>query len=113
MKFKQLARIDQSAGLAEHKLTLGNIILKTVESLDDDFIEKFHQTIGKNVKKLRERKGYSQLVLSQTLGYKSVGLISQAEIYHKGQHFNLEHLLKIAHVLECHIEDFFQESVGE
>ena len=81
--------------------------------LDHYCIEKFHYKIGKNVKRLREQKGYSQLALSQALGYKSVGLISQAEIYHKGQHFNLEHLLKIAHVLECSIEDFFQESVGE
>lgn len=83
------------------------------ETLDNHDIEKFHYKIGKNVKRLRERKGYSQLALSQALGYKSVGLISQAEIYHKQQHFNLEHLLKIAHILECHIEDFFQESDGE
>jgi len=87
--------------------------LKTVEDIDDYFIEKFHHTIGKNVKKLREQKGYSQLALSQALGYKSVGLISQAEIYHKQQHFNIEHLAKIAYILECQIEDFFQESVGE
>jgi len=87
--------------------------LKTVESLHYDSIEKLHHTIGKNVKKMRERKGYSQLALSQALGYKSVGLISQAEIYHKQQHFNIEHLVKIAYVLECKIEDFFQESVGE
>ncbi|WP_263831892.1 helix-turn-helix domain-containing protein [Sulfurospirillum oryzae] len=88
--------------------------MKTVETtIDHSFIEKFHYTVGKNVKKLRERKGYSQLALSQALGYKSVGLISQAEIYHKRQHFNLEHLFKIAYILECDIADFFQESVGE
>lgn len=87
--------------------------MKTVENFHHDSIEKFHHTIGKNVKKMRERKGYSQLALSQALGYKSVGLISQAEIYHKQQHFNIEHLVKIAYVLECKIEDFFQESVGE
>lgn len=78
-----------------------------------EMIEKFHSQIGKNVKKLRERKGYSQLALSQALGHKSVGLISQAEIYYKHQHFNLEHLIKIAYILECKVEDFFQESVGE
>jgi len=87
--------------------------LRTVENLDNYSIEKFHYTVGKNVKRLRERKGYSQLALSQALGHKSVGLISQAEIYYKQQHFNLEHLVKIAYILECTVEDFFQESVGE
>jgi len=87
--------------------------LRTVENLDSYSIEKFHYTIGKNVKRLRERKGYSQLALSQALGHKSVGLISQAEIYYKQQHFNLEHLVKIAYILECTVADFFQESVGE
>lgn len=55
--------------------------LRTVENLDSYSIEKLHYTIGKNVKRLRERKGYSQLALSQALGHKSVGLVSQAEIY--------------------------------
>ena len=87
--------------------------MKTIENIDTSYIEKIHRTIGKNVKKLRERKGYSQLYLSQALGYKSVGLISQAELYHKRQHFNIEHLLKIAYILECEIEDFLHESVGE
>ena len=87
--------------------------MRTVENLDSYSIEKLHYTIGKNVKRLRERKGYSQLALSQALGHKSVGLVSQAEIYYKQQHFNLEHLVKIAYILECTVEDFFQESVGE
>ena len=87
--------------------------MRTVENIDSYSIEKIHYTIGKNVKRLRERKGYSQLALSQALGHKSVGLISQAEIYYKQQHFNLEHLVKIAYILECTVEDFFQESVGE
>ena len=87
--------------------------MRTVENIDSYSIEKIHYTIGKNVKRLRERKGYSQLALSQALGHKSVGLISQAEIYYKQQHFNLEHLVKIAYILECTVADFFQESVGE
>lgn len=87
--------------------------MRTVENIDSYSIEKIHYTIGKNVKRLRERKGYSQLALSQALGHKSVGLVSQAEIYYKQQHFNLEHLVKIAYILECTVEDFFQESVGE
>ena len=77
--------------------------VKTIEDLDMNDIDIFHRSIGKNVKKYRELKGYSQLALSQALGHKSVGLVSQAEIYHKKQHFNLEHLYKIAYILECDI----------
>lgn len=77
--------------------------VKTIEDLDMNDIDIFHRNIGKNVKKYRELKGYSQLALSQALGHKSVGLVSQAEIYYKKQHFNLEHLYKIAYILECDI----------
>lgn len=45
------------------------------------------------------------MALAQALGHKSVGLISQGELYLKKQHFNLEHLYKIAYILECDIED--------
>lgn len=75
--------------------------MKTIEDLDQSIIDDFHRQIGRNVKKYRELKGYSQLALSQALGHKSVGLVSQAEIYLKKQHFNLEHLYKIAYILEC------------
>lgn len=78
--------------------------MKTIEDLNSDEIDNFYIQIGKNVKKQRELKGYSQLALSQALGHKSVGLVSLAEIYHKKQHFNLEHLYKIAYILECDIQ---------
>ena len=61
-----------------------------------------------NVKKYRELKGYTQLQLSQALGHKSVGLVSQAELYLKKQHFNLEHLYKIAYILECDVADLIK-----
>ena len=61
------------------------------------------KAIGKNVKKAREEKGLTQLQLSQAIGHKSVTIISRAEICYKGQHFNIEHLSKIAHILEIDI----------
>lgn len=78
--------------------------MRDVESLPKDFIEDLYRTIGLNVKKERENKGLSQLQLSQMIGHKSVTIISRAEIYYKGQHFNIEHLSKIAYVLEIDIE---------
>ncbi len=91
--------------------------MKTVEDLHDDAIDAFHRQIGRNVKSQRELKGYSQLELSQALGHKSVGLVSQAEIYYKKQHFNLEHLYKIAYILECELHVLIEQppydSAGE
>lgn len=78
--------------------------MRDVESLPENFIEDFHRTIGQNVKKARENKGLSQLQLSQLIGHKSVTIISRAEIFYKGQHFNIEHLVKISYVLEICID---------
>jgi len=78
--------------------------MKDVESLPENFTEALHRTIGLNVKKEREKKGLSQLQLSQMIGHKSVTIISRAEIFYKGQHFNIEHLVKIAFVLDIDIE---------
>ena len=56
--------------------------------------------------KKREEKGLSQLQLTHLMGFKSVSLVSQAEICHN-QHFSLKHLFMIASILECDINDFF------
>lgn len=78
--------------------------MNDAESLPENFTEKLHKTIGLNVKKEREKKGLSQLQLSQMIGHKSVTIVSRAEIFYKGQHFNIEHLVKIAFVLDINIE---------
>jgi transcriptional regulator with XRE-family HTH domain len=75
---------------------------------DKDIEEKIHIQIGKNVKKLREKHGLTQLELAQELGFKSVSIISQGEIYKNRQHFNIIHLTKIACVLGEPIEKFFE-----
>ena len=71
----------------------------------------FYKTIGSNVKKLREERGLTQLELSQQMNFNSVGLVGQAEIYYNKQHFSLKHLYMIASILECKLEDFFQDVV--
>ena len=79
--------------------------MRDVESLPNDYVKLLHQEIGLAVKKERIKKGLSQLQLSQAIGHKSVTIISRAEICYKGQHFNIEHLMKIAYVLEINIEE--------
>ena len=76
-------------------------------------IDNFYKQIGLNVKKYRTSKGLTQLELAYALGHKSVGLVSQAELYLKKQHFNLEHLYKIAYVLECNIEELISTSTNK
>jgi len=62
-------------------------------------IDNFYIEIGKKVKKLREENNITQLELSYAMGYKSVSLVSSAELYSKKKHFNLEHLYKISKIL--------------
>ena len=84
--------------------------MKNADELPSEVIDNFYIQIGINVKKQRELKGYTQLQLSQALDHKSVGLVSQAELYLKKQHFNLEHLYKIAYILECDFKEFFENT---
>ncbi len=68
-------------------------------------IEVFYKEIGQKVKKLRKSKGMTQLELSYAMGYKSVSLVSSAELYTKKKHFNLEHLYKISKILNVKLSD--------
>ena len=83
--------------------------MKTIEDIEDEQIDEYYKLIGKNVKKLRNKKGLTQLQLSQCLNHKSVGLVSQSELYLKKQHFNLKHLYYLSYILDCKVSDFFKE----
>lgn len=67
-----------------------------------------HQQIGRNVARLRKEKNLSQLDLSLKLGHKSVSIVASAERFYKKKHFNIEHLIKIANILEVDICEFFK-----
>ncbi len=77
-------------------------------SITDDKMIEIYKNIGANVKKIRKQKNVSQLALSLAIGHKAVGTISMAEVYHNKKHFNIEHLVKIADVLEVDICEFFK-----
>lgn len=83
--------------------------MKYIDDMRDTYINDFHKIIGLNVKRLRKEKGLSQLDLAHKIGHKSVSIISCAEINHKNNHFNIEHLLKISYILEVDICEFFKE----
>ena len=70
--------------------------------------DELYKIIGQNVAKYRKEKGLSQLDLSLAMGYKSVSVVSGAEIYYNGKYFNLEHLLKISQILNIEISEFLK-----
>ena len=71
--------------------------------------EQLYKRIGKNVAALRKEAGLSQLELSLKMGYKSVSVVSGAEICYNDKHFNIEQLLKISQILNVDICDFFKD----
>lgn len=81
---------------------------KKLIDVTDKEIEEFYKKIGMNVKKFREKKKMSQLDLSQAIGHKSVSLVSAGEICFDKRHFNIEHLYKIAKVLDVDVCEFFR-----
>ena len=83
--------------------------MKNIDEISHEDIENAHKTIGNNVKKIREKRNMSQLELSHNIGHKSVSIVSCAEISHNNHHFNIEHLLKIANVLDVNIAEFFKD----
>ncbi len=50
--------------------------------------DELYKIIGQNVAKYRKKRLIS-LDLSLAMGYKSVSVVSGAEIYYNGKHFNL------------------------
>jgi len=76
-------------------------------SIDPEKMQEIYRQIGKEVKRIRQKKGISQLELSLAIGHKAVGTISMAEICLNSKHFNIEHLVKIADVLEVDVCEFF------
>ncbi|TLD85000.1 XRE family transcriptional regulator [Helicobacter sp. MIT 11-5569] len=79
----------------------------TDDEISKEQIYQFYYQIAQNVAKIRKQKGLSQLDLSLAIGYKSVSLVAGAEAGYKNIHFNLEHLYKIARVLEIDIKELF------
>lgn len=82
--------------------------MKDTTITDDDMLA-IYKKIGSNVKEIRKSKKISQLKLSLAIGHKAVGTVSMAELCINNKHFNIEHLVKIADVLEVDVESFFKD----
>ena len=78
----------------------------TIEELDNNVII-MHKQISTNVKYIRETRGISQLQLALDIGLTGNAFIARAEKRTNNCHFNIEHLVKIADVLDVDVCEFF------
>ena len=69
----------------------------------------FYDRVVSNIRRIRKEKGMTQLDLSLSIGHKSTSIISQVEAGIEDTKYNLDHLYKIAKVLEVDVRDFFNE----
>ena len=83
------------------------VILKEC-SINDKKMLDIYKTIGQNVKRIRKEKKISQLALSLAIGHKAVGTVSMSELCINGKHFNIEHIYKIADVLDVDVCEFLK-----
>ncbi len=80
--------------------------IKTVDF--ENGLEEFYKLVSANVVRIRKEKKISQLKLALAIGHSNATFLGKAELLAENKHFNLEHLYKIATVLDVSIEEFFQ-----
>lgn len=76
--------------------------------MKQEAIELALTTIVENIKFQRKSQGFSQLKLALAMEHKSVGLVSFVEAGINNQRFNLEHIIRIANILNVPICTLFQ-----
>ena len=72
------------------------------------YSEKILDTVSSNVKKYREKRGYSQMQLALEIGMSSGAYLGRAELRKDNYHFNIRHLAKISKVLDVPMASFFK-----
>jgi transcriptional regulator with XRE-family HTH domain len=83
--------------------------MKNLSAVNEQELKKFYTIVSSNVKKIRKQKNKPQLDLVLEMGLKSTSFYSKCENSKDNHHFNLEHLYKIAVVLNVDILEFFKE----
>jgi len=72
------------------------------------YSEEILNAVSSNVKKYREKRGYSQMQLALEIGMSSGAYLGRAELRKDNYHFNIRHLAKISKVLDVPIASFFK-----
>lgn len=82
--------------------------MKDLSVVTNDDLQKFYEIISENVKRIRKEKNKPQLDLVLEMGLKSTAFYSRCENFKENHHFNLEHIYKIAVILDVDISEFFK-----
>lgn len=72
-------------------------------------VDNLHKIIRSNIKKIRIQKKETQLNIGLAIGHASASFYAKAEIGFENKKFSIDHLYKIAKVLNVDICDFFQD----
>lgn len=70
-------------------------------------VNKVKKLIGKNIKKYRNIKGFTQSYVSKKLGYKSSSILSEIESGKKG--IDADKVPSVARILDVNIECLFED----
>lgn len=80
-----------------------------IAEVTEEESEKFHQNISKNVRRIRQEKGLTQLDVSLALGFSNPSFLTNAESKNSNKRFNLNQLHKLSIIFDVNICDFFEE----
>lgn len=75
---------------------------------DEKEVQDFISNVAKNIKRIRQEKGITQLALALMIGQRSATFYANAENSAKNRRFNLEHIYKIAKALDVDVKEFFE-----
>ena len=81
--------------------------MKNLSVVNDEELQKFYETVSFNIKRLRTKNNKPQLDLVLEMGIKSTSFYSKCENLKDNHHFNLEHIYKIATILNVDICELF------
>jgi transcriptional regulator with XRE-family HTH domain len=81
--------------------------MNNLSVVSEEELETYYEQISNNIKRLRKEKSKPQLDLVLEMGLKSTSFYSKCENSKDNHHFNLEHIYKIAVILNIDINEIF------
>jgi len=75
----------------------------------ESYSEYILDIVSSNVKKYREKKGFTQMQLALEIGMSGGAYLGKAELRKSNHHFNIRHIAKISKVLDIAIAELFKE----
>jgi len=83
--------------------------MQEYSDVSQEYINEQYINISKNVKRVRVLKNYTQEQLALSMGFSTATFYTNAENNKRDKHFNIEHLIKIAKIIDVSMNEFFKE----